>query len=193
MERDNRCGVLGCRFKRATYSKWCRKHHQNWMKYHDPISPEEWQAERDAVEAELEGRTKEVACRDCGVKFVTRWRAKRTLCEACRLKSSTRKRVPQGRLLEGNRYLDKSGYVQLYGLSMSEHRHVMETMLGRQLLPGENVHHINGVRDDNRPENLELWVRPQPAGQRAHELQCPHCGEAWIEQQPAIRLMEDAS
>jgi hypothetical protein len=42
----------------------------------------------------------------------------------------------------------------------------MQEMLGRELFPDENVHHINGVRDDNRPENLELWSTSQPSGQR---------------------------
>ena len=68
------------------------------------------------------------------------------------------------------------GYVVRYidGRAILEHRLVMEQILGRKLEPWENVHHRNGDRAFNDPSNLELWVKPQPAGQRAVDL------AAWV-------------
>lgn len=72
---------------------------------------------------------------------------------------------------------DRDGYVFIRYISGDgragkykyEHRLIMEQMIGRELLGIENVHHKNGVRNDNRPENLELWSRRQPPGQRVED------------------------
>lgn len=53
---------------------------------------------------------------------------------------------------------------------IGEHRLVVEAVLGRPLEAHENVHHKNGIRHDNGLQNLEVWVKPQPSGQRPEDL-----------------------
>lgn len=57
---------------------------------------------------------------------------------------------------------DKRGYVR-------EHVLVMEEKIGRYLEDTETVHHMNGIRHDNRPENLELWQGHHGTGIRARD------------------------
>ena len=74
----------------------------------------------------------------------------------------------------GAKRINKNGYIRVKVARTGsknvdwplEHRWVMQQRLGRPLLESEDVHHKNGIRDDNRIENLELWDTSHPPGQR---------------------------
>lgn len=115
----------------------------------------------------------EKVCEQCGL-VVRRGRSQyrnRTFCSIqCR---------QENRATDAIRQVTAGGYIKVFvgrhrpGATQAghilEHRKVMQEVLGRALLPQENVHHINGVRDDNRVGNLELWSKSQPCGQRVEE------------------------
>ncbi len=81
---------------------------------------------------------------------------------------------------DSDRRVNRVGYVEVFapddphaqpstGWAL-EHRIVMARTIGRALLSCEQVHHVNANRQDNRPENLELWSRSQPSGARVRDL-----------------------
>lgn len=122
-------------------------------------------------------------CRVCESPGVTYIRSGRTLSVSL-CSEHLGEQVARTRPRYGQRSKVRAGYIYIRddasGQWLPEHRVTMEGVLGRTLRPGESVHHRNGIRDDNRPENLELWVGPIRYGRRAADLTCPHCGKDYL-------------
>jgi hypothetical protein len=149
---------------------WCRTHYYRWyrtrdVRADDPIDPKHaWRkgSQKPGVPCAVGACDRTAVTRGWCGKHYQRW------VEYGDPEAPLRR----NRDGEGYRGLNKDGYVviKLYGQpQILEHRAVMEEKLGRKLQPGETVHHMNGRRDDNRPENLELWVSTR-SGQRVADL-----------------------
>ncbi len=153
------CSVAGCP-RPALARDLCRRHYQAWRRNGDPV---------------IRRRRGRRTCSSEGCALPVRSHG---LCgrhdeERRRRALGKRKNRPYGSgsiTEQGYRLIYKPGHPNATraGLIL-EHRWVMSTMLGRPLRKNEEVHHRNGDRQDNGPDNLELWSTSQPKGQRIEE------------------------
>jgi endogenous inhibitor of DNA gyrase (YacG/DUF329 family) len=119
------------------------------------------------------------SCEWCGKELVLKpsQAATRFCSKKCETEADIKR--PLERMHNGRRAKkDNQGYVMVWEPShpnkafsgwQYEHRLVAEAVIGRYLESREHVHHINGVKDDNRPENLEVMDGLEHAALSARE------------------------
>lgn len=148
---------------------------RNLVKKYGSVYPAHWEKECPDCKKIFFGKYhNRKKCSDC----LNEERKKKKL-ESYRKKTGIYISVPRMKGKAGTGSIDKNGYKVLHKIGhpnsmgdkgkILEHTFVMSNHLGRPLRKGENVHHKNGIRDDNRIENLELWHRGQPPGQRVED------------------------
>lgn len=99
-------------------------------------------------------------CKNCGVSF--RPVNKKILCCSRKCGYDSRGKYQKNKRGGVYRYKNKRGYILMTywdgdrKINTREHRYIMEQHIGRKLEAWEDVHHKNGIRDDNRIENLEI-------------------------------------
>ena len=125
-------------------------------------------------------------CKECNGKFMPNRKEQAYCSKSCASvsKGSMRKGLKDGprQNWKYRKQIDRHGYVRVYArlhpfsggrLMMLEHRMIMELQLQRKLHPSEHVHHRNGIRTDNRPENLELMKASEHLSKHGKEPNRP--------------------
>lgn len=159
------CSVEDCT-NRKMGKGFCSKHYQKYKKYGNPLGGS--------------GSGRVTIHETCTVDNCDKPHAAQRLCQMHYRRNALYgdPLVSPGRQRSKKKYVNNNGYVLVYAPENSssmvngyglEHRVIMAEHLGRPLLETEQVHHKNGVRHDNRLENLELWSVKQPTGQRPED------------------------
>lgn len=162
------CRVDGCTHKYKG-GGWCHAHYERFKKYGDPLAGVSFR----------ETRPDKCIAEGCDKKVLAKGRCSGHYTLFKKYGDHNIAKHKWHANSKSQWHINSQGYVWRYDPAdpngtvngyVYQHRAVMAEKLGRNLLPGENVHHINGQKADNSLENLELWVTMQPPGRRPEDF-----------------------
>lgn len=157
------CSVEGCGIP-AYGCGYCQKHYTKFKRYGDPLGKATRNKDRVCT---VEGcESIPVGKGLCAKHWERNRKHGDPLFESEWLKKRAKKNIVDG---YAHIYIGKHPMANRSG-RVPEHRYVVAQLLGRNLESSETVHHKNGNKTDNRPENLELWSGNHHPGQRVEEL-----------------------
>jgi hypothetical protein len=152
------CEVKEC--DRKSFCKgYCTKHYQKWKKYGNPEYIKDLGRPKSGIN---------FVCKECGNTFyrspseIEKAKKHNSECKFCSKKcgydhsrGKQKKIVP---LEEREWKHNRKGYLSttVRGKTVLQHRWIIEKHLGRKLKKIEIIHHLNGIKDDNRIENLAV-------------------------------------
>jgi hypothetical protein len=139
--REGNCKVFGCK-SRISYNELCNKHAKRMASYGTVYV----------------NRSKTVQQGPCPVKYCGKPIEKGDYCGLHWSAVYRNGHVNRLKAENGTWQMDVNGYMRgtVNGERFYQHVYVAEQALGRKLVPPEEVHHLNEIKHDNRPENLVI-------------------------------------